>query len=113
MSTETPQRKKYESLSHGFGITGLIVAIVTLLTSFIPCFGIFAFIFGILAILISGIGLIIALIHGHSKGLIMGALITALLGCSIAYAQFSAMESIGSDEETEMHKEIEKQDNKK
>jgi len=120
MSTETPQRKKYESLSHGLGITGLIIAIVTLLTSFIPCFGIFAFIFGILAILISVIGLAIALTHNHAKGLIIGALITALLGCAIAYSQYATiMEVSGGNEEMRVkneirkQKEIEQQENKK
>jgi Na+/melibiose symporter-like transporter len=91
MTTENTQRKKYESISHGLGITGLIVGIITLLVSFIPCFGVFAFIFGIIAILISVIGLAIALKHDHPKGLIIGALVTAFLGCAIAYTQYSAM----------------------
>ena len=91
MTTENTQRKKYQSISHGLGITGLIVGIITLLVSFIPCFGIFAFIIGIIAILISLIGLAIALKHDHPKGLIIGALVTALLGCAIAYTQYSAV----------------------
>lgn len=91
MSTESIQRKKYESISHGMGITGLIVGIITLLVSFIPCFGIFAFIFGIIAVTASLVGLAVALQHDHPKGLIIGALTTALLGCAIAYTQFAAM----------------------
>lgn len=91
MTTENTQRKKYQSISHGLGITGLIVGIITLLVSFIPCFGVFAFIFGIIAVLVSIIGLGIALKHDHPKGLIIGALVTAFLGCAIAYTQYSAM----------------------
>lgn len=94
MTSENPQRRKYESISHGFGITGLILGIVTLLVSFIPCFGVFAFIFGIIAILISIIGLVVAMKHDHSKGLIIGALLTSLLGCGIAYSQYAAMQGI-------------------
>lgn len=112
MTTENTQRKKYESISHGLGITGLIVGIITLLVSFIPCFGMFAFIFGIIAVLISVIGLGVALKHDHPKGLIIGALVTAFLGCSIAYSQYSAMNSIGQGA-IEMQKEIEKQEQSK
>jgi uncharacterized membrane protein len=91
MKTEINQKTKYESLSKGLGITGLVLGIVTLLVSFIPCFGLFAIFFGIIAIIISLIGLIIALKHNHEKSLIMGALITSLLGCGIAYSQYAAM----------------------
>jgi hypothetical protein len=94
MTTENTQRKRYESISNGFGITGLVLGIVTLLVSFIPCFGVFAFIFGVIAILISLIGLVVALKHNHPKGLIIGALLTSLLGCGIAYSQYAAMQGI-------------------
>ena len=52
MKTEINQKTKYESLSKGLGITGLVLGIITLLVSFIPCFGLFAIFFGIIAIMV-------------------------------------------------------------
>ncbi|MFV0530909.1 MAG: hypothetical protein ACK5MD_05680 [Flavobacteriales bacterium] len=111
MTVENTQRKKYQSVSHGIGITGLILGILTLLVSFIPCFGIFAIIFGVIGVLISLVGLGIALKHDHPKGLIIGALITAFLGCAIAYSQYSAIRSIG-EEAVKHQNKIEQQQNK-
>ncbi len=112
VTTEFPQedQKKYGSLTQGLAITGLIIGIVTLLVSFIPCFGLFAPIFGAVAVFISVIALAIALKHGHSKGLIIGALITALLGCTIAYTQYAAMKGIAKLG-TEAQQKIEEQNN--
>lgn len=107
MKTENNEEIKYKSLSKGLGITGLVLGIVTLLVSFVPCFGMFAIFFGVIAILISLIGLIIALKHNHEKGLIIGALTTSLLGCGIAYSQYTAMNSLGNELLTEANKAIE------
>jgi len=107
MKTEINQKTKYESLSKGLGITGLVLGIVTLLVSFIPCFGLFAIFFGIIAIMISLIGLIIALKYNHEKSLIMGALITSLLGCGIAYSQYAAMNAITNEVIKDANKIIE------
>ncbi|HIE26347.1 TPA: hypothetical protein EYP66_03585 [Candidatus Poribacteria bacterium] len=111
--TEKLQEKKYQSLSHGLGITGLILGIITLLVSFIPCFGVFAYLIGIVAILISLIGLGIAMKFNHAKGLLIGALITAFIGCGIAYSQYSAMKGTVDVMEQEMEKlEKEAENNK-
>ena len=106
MKTEGIGRAKYQSLSKGLGITGLVLGIVTLLVSFIPCFGLFAIFFGVIAISISLIGLVIALKHNHEKGLIIGALITSLLGCGIAYSQYAAMNALGDELIKETNKTI-------
>ncbi|MFV0247865.1 MAG: hypothetical protein ACK5H1_02740 [Tenacibaculum sp.] len=106
MTVENTQVKKYQSISKGLGIAGLVVGIVTLLVSFIPCFGAFAIFFGIIAVLISVIGLVIALKHNHPKDLIIAALISALLGCVIAYYQYSAMVKV-TEGINEVRKEIE------
>jgi len=107
MKTEINQKTKYESLSKGLGITGLVLGIITLLVSFIPCFGLFAIFFGIIAIMVSLIGLIIALKYNYEKSLIMGALITSLLGCGIAYSQYAAMNAITNEVIKDANKLIE------
>ncbi|APG65904.1 MULTISPECIES: SH3 domain-containing protein [Tenacibaculum] len=106
MKKESSQELKYQSLSKGLGITGLVLGIVTLLVSFIPCFGLFTIFFGIIAISISLIGLVITLKHNHEKGLIVGALITSLLGCGIAYSQYAAMNALGDELIKEANKTI-------
>jgi len=106
MKSENNGKAKYESLSKGLEITGLVLGIVTLLVSFIPCFGLFAIFFGVIAIAISVIGLVIALKHNHEKGLIIGALITSLLGCGIAYSQYAAMNALGEELIKETNKTI-------
>lgn len=112
MTTENTPKKKYGSLSQGLGITGLVVGIVTLLVSFIPCFGVFAFVFGIIAVVVSVTGLIIAIKHDHAKGLIIGGLLTAFLGCAIAYTQYAAITKIGENAVEEIQKESEDQEKK-
>ena len=108
--TENTQKAKYQSVSKGIGITGLVLGILTLLISFIPLFGLFAIFFGIIAVFISLIGLVIALKHNHEKGLIIGALICSLLGCGIAYSQYAALNSITKEVVKEVNKD--KKENK-
>lgn len=91
MTAENTERKKYRSISHGLGVAGLILGTITLLISFIPCFGVFASLFAIITILISLIGLGVALKHGHPKEVIIVALVAAIIACAIVYIQKSAM----------------------
>ncbi|KGL62277.1 hypothetical protein PHEL85_2069 [Polaribacter sp. Hel1_85] len=75
-----------------------------MLISFIPLFGLFAIFFGIIAVSISLIGLVIALKHNHEKGLIIGALICSLLGGGIAYSQYAALNAITKEVVEEVNK---------
>lgn len=97
MKPENTEKTKYQSISKGLGITGLVLGILTLLISFIPLFGLFVIFFGIIAVSISLIGLTIALKHNHEKGLIIGALICSLSGCGIAYSQYAALNAITNE----------------
>lgn len=67
MEKETNEKTKYELLSKVLGINGLVLEITTLQVFFIPCFELFAIFFGVLAIIVSLTGLIIALKHNHKK----------------------------------------------
>ena len=97
MKTENNQTKKYQSLTKGLGIAGLVLGILTLLISFIPVLGMFALFFGFIAVIISLIGLVIALKNNHEKGLIIGAIICSLLGCGIAYSQYAVLNAVGDE----------------
>ena len=110
MKTENNQTKKYQSLTKGLGITGLVLGILTLLISFIPVLGMFALFFGFIAVAVSLIGFVIALKNNNGKGLIIGAIICSLLGCGIAYSQYVAMNAITNEIVKEIN--IDKKGNK-
>ena len=97
MKTENNQTKKYQSLTKGLGITGLVLGILTLLISFIPILGMFALFFGFIAVIISLIGFVIALKNNREKGLIIGAIICSILGCGIAYSQYAILDAVGDE----------------
>lgn len=97
MKTESNQSKKYQSLTKGLGITGLVLGILTLLISFIPILGMSAMFFGFIAVIISLIGLVIALKNNHEKGLIIGAIICSILGCGIAFSQYAILDAVGDE----------------
>ena len=86
-------------LSKGLGIAGLIVGIIALIVSFIPCFGIYAFWIGIIGLLLGGLAFYIANRNYEEKGLAIAALIVSALASIIAYAQYhsitSALENAG------------------
>ena len=81
---------KYQWLSKGLGSVGLIIGILTLLFSFIPIFGMLAIFLGIIALIICGAGIGIALKHKHPKSRLVTTLIITGIGVGISLIQFSA-----------------------
>ncbi len=79
----------------GLGIAGLVLGIIALIISFIPCLGIYALIPGIIAIVLSVVGLSFANKANAAKGLIIAALIISIIGTAIAAWQFYAFRSAG------------------
>lgn len=79
------------STSKGLGIAGLIVGIIALVISFIPCFGIYAFWIGIIGLVLSGIAMFIAMSNNAEKGLIIAALIISALATILAYSQYQSI----------------------
>ncbi len=72
------------SNGQGLGIAGLILGIVALVVSFIPCIGLLALIPGIIAVVFSAIALNQANRTGSAKGIIIAALVISILGTSMA-----------------------------
>lgn len=62
------------------GIIGLILGILTFMLGFIPCVGLIAIVPGIIAIVISGIGLNQANKNNGARGINIGALIVSIIG---------------------------------
>ena len=88
VSSSTPT--KYQFLSKGLGSARLIIGILTLLFSLIPIFGMLAIFLGLLALIISSIGIGIAIKHKHPKSQLITALIITCLGILLSLMQFSA-----------------------
>jgi membrane-bound ClpP family serine protease len=76
------------SQGQGLGIAGLVLGIIALIISFIPCLGMYALVPGIVAIVLSAIGLSQASKANAAKGLTIAALVISILGTSIAAWQF-------------------------
>ena len=100
VSSRTPT--KYQFLSKGLGSAGLIIDeqtqfvnrfsgwVATFLFSLIPIFGMLAIFLGLLALIISSIGIGIAIKHKHPKSQLITALIITCLGIMLSLMQFSA-----------------------
>ena len=56
------------SAGKGMGVTALVLGILGVVCSFIPCFGVFAICFGVLAIIFGALGLSQAKKGGGSQG---------------------------------------------
>lgn len=84
----------------GMGIAGLIVGIVALLFSFIPCLGMWAIVPAVVGLILSAISMKQAGAAGGSKGMAIGGLICSIVGLLIAcywlYVWFSAASAIGN-----------------
>ena len=68
----------------GFGIASLILGILALLIAFIPCIGIFALLPGIIAIVLSIVGLSQARNSNGTTGIIIAGLVISIIGTLIA-----------------------------
>ena len=72
----------------GLGIAGFVLGLTALIISWIPCLGTWAFLPGIVAIVLSAIALIQANKGNGAKGLIIAALIVSIIGTGVAGYQW-------------------------
>lgn len=84
MSEETQK----SGAGKGLAIAGLVLGIIALVFSFVPCLGMYAAVPGFIAIILSAIGLAQASKGGASKGLAIAALVISILATSIAAWQY-------------------------
>ena len=82
-----------ESLLKGLSIAGLVVGIIALLVSFIPCFGMYAMYIGVVGLLISGGAIFVAMKNDLPKGLAIAAIVVSVIAFIIAYTQYRALTS--------------------
>jgi hypothetical protein len=80
------ERDNYSTAGQALGIASLILAILALIFSFIPCFGYFAIAPAALAILFGALGLVQASKANAPRGLILSGLIIGIIAFLIAGA---------------------------
>ncbi|RXQ94935.1 DUF4190 domain-containing protein [Ancylomarina salipaludis] len=68
----------------GFGVAGLILGILCLFMAFIPCIGVIAIGPGVIAIVLSIVGLVQANNNNGARGINIAALVVSALGTLIA-----------------------------
>lgn len=78
----------------GLGIAGLVLGIIALVISFIPCIGLYALVPGVIAIVLSAVALSQAKNANAARGLIIAALVISIIGTSIAALQGLVFNSV-------------------
>ena len=85
----------------GLGVAALILGILAVVCSFIPCFSFWAIVLGVIGIILGAVGLSKAKKGGGSKGLPKSGLILSIIGTAIAVvwivAFAGAVSKAGSD----------------
>lgn len=89
-STSNPNAGK------GLGIAGLVLGIVAVVFSFVPCLGAYAFFPGIIAIVLSAISMSQANKANAPKGLAIAGLVCSIVGTSIAAWQWYTLNKAAS-----------------
>ncbi|MFO7829085.1 MAG: hypothetical protein R6V23_10715 [Bacteroidales bacterium] len=113
------EENKNPNAGQGLGIAGLILGIIALIISFIPCLGMWAIVPGIIAIVLSAVGFSQANKANAAKGLVIAALIISIVGTAIAGWQFyifrnapSKFEQVGKKIQKAMEEEFDEEDMK-
>jgi gas vesicle protein len=111
------EENKSPNAGQGLGIAGLVLGIIALIISFIPCLGMWAIVPGIIAVILSGIGFSQASIANAKKGLIIAALVISLVGTAIAAWQFyifrnapDKLEEFGKEFQKAIEEELDAED---
>lgn len=84
-----PNNQNDRSTVNALGIAGLVVGIIALLISFIPCFGIIALFIAILGLILSGIGLYMANKNNFEKGLVIAGVAISGVALAISLVQWT------------------------
>jgi hypothetical protein len=108
---------KNPNAGQGLGIAGLVLGIIALIISFIPCLGMYAIVPGVIAIVLSAIGYSQATKANAKKGLIIAALVISILGTAIAAWQFyifrnapAKIEQFGKEFQKAIEEELDDED---
>ena len=101
------EENKASNAGQGLGIAGLVLGILALIISFVPCLGMYALIPGAVAVALSVIAFSQASKANAKKGIIIAAIVVSIIGTMIAGWQFYIFRNAPSKIE-EIGREIQK-----
>ena len=78
----------------GLGIAGIVLGILAAIISFIPCLGVWAFVPGVIGIVLSAISMKQS--GSGAKGMAIAGLICSIFACCLAGYQYYALTKVGS-----------------
>ena len=78
---ETTNTTQNANAGKTLGIAGMILGIITVIVSFIPCLGMYALIPGVVGLIVSIISINQANKAGAPKGMAVAGLICSIIGC--------------------------------
>jgi hypothetical protein len=85
---------KSNATGMALGISGLVIGILALLFSFIPCLGALAFWPGVVAVVLSALSVVTSV---RAKGLAIAALVVSISSTGVAYWQWTRVKDVGED----------------
>lgn len=88
--------------SNTLAIIGLVLGVIAILFSFIPCVGTIAFVPGIIGLILGVIALMKAKDEGHPKGMAIGVIAVSVIACAISAFQIFALGNMAKDMKSEM-----------
>ena len=92
---------------HGLGVAGLVLGILCLFMAFIPCVGVIAIGPGVIAIVLSIVGLVQASKNNGAKGINIAALVVSGIGTLIACLWLFVFVGIASLDEDQIEGMVE------
>lgn len=87
------QTNENSKAGKNLGIAGMVLGIVAVVISFVPCLGMYALIPGIIGLVLSVISVVQANKAGAAKGMAIAGIVCSLVGSVIAGWQYSQISS--------------------
>jgi hypothetical protein len=81
----------------GLGIAGMVLGIVAVIFSFVPCLGVYALIPGLIGLVLSIVSFVQANKAGAAKGMAIAGIVCSLVGCAIAGYQWKKINDISNE----------------
>lgn len=86
-----------ENPGKGLGIAGLVLGIIAVVFSFIPCIGLFSLLPGIVGIILSSISITQSNKVRASKSIATAGLVCSVIACSLASWQVYMLSKVGTN----------------
>lgn len=83
--------------SNTLAIIGLVLGIIAILFSFVPCLGTLAFLPGLAGLILGVISFLKAKDNGHPQGMSIAVIVVSIIACAISAFQMYALGNLASD----------------